>query len=210
MNARLQVEHPITEAVVGVDLVQAQLRIASGEPLRWTQDELTQRGHALECRIYAEHPARDFLPQAGRLLMYREPQGPGIRIDSGVVEGDEVTVFYDPLLAKLIVLADTREAALARASAALARYIVLGIHSNVEFLNAILRHPRFVSNDVDTSFLDQERDALHRALEMEKPPQAAIAAAAVHSDSGGTGAASRPATEAAVDPFDALRGWRPS
>ena len=177
MNARLQVEHPITEAVVGVDLVQAQLRIASGEPLRWTQDELTQRGHALECRIYAEHPARDFLPQAGRLLMYREPQGPGIRIDSGVVEGDEVTVFYDP---------------------------------NVEFLNAILRHPRFVSNDVDTSFLDQERDALHRALEMEKPPQAAIAAAAVHSDSGGTGAASRPATEAAVDPFDALRGWRPS
>ena len=127
MNTRLQVEHPVTEGVTGLDLVHAQLYIAAGEPLPWPQESLVQRGHALECRVYAEDPAQGFLPQAGPLLVYREPRGPGVRVDSGVTEGDEVSVHYDPLLAKVIVQAKTRASAIARASAALRDFPVLGI-----------------------------------------------------------------------------------
>jgi acetyl/propionyl-CoA carboxylase alpha subunit len=207
MNARLQVEHPVTEAVVGADLVHAQLRIAAGEPLPWEQSTLAQRGHAIECRVYAEDPRRDFLPQAGPLLMYREPQGPGVRVDAGVVEGGEVSVFYDPLLAKLVVWAETRDVAIARAAAALDRFIVLGIHTNVEFLGAVLRHPRFTASDVDTAFLDQERVELQRALDSTDLPLAAIAAAAFHSGADAA-AASRPGRAgAAIDPFDVLKSW---
>jgi acetyl/propionyl-CoA carboxylase alpha subunit len=122
MNTRLQVEHPVTEAVVGVDLVHAQLRVASGEPLPWTQAALAQRGHAIECRVYAEDPQQGFLPQAGPLLLYREPHGPGIRVDSGVVEGGVISVHYDPMIAKLIVWGETREAARRRAAEALRRF----------------------------------------------------------------------------------------
>ena len=111
MNTRLQVEHPVTEAVTGVDLVHAQLRVAAGEPLPFTQDALSQRGHAIECRVYAEDPAQGFLPQAGTVLLYRSRKGPGIRVDAGVVAGIEVSVHYDPLLAKLIVWAESRDAA---------------------------------------------------------------------------------------------------
>ncbi len=107
MNTRLQVEHPVTEEVTGVDLVRAQLEVAAGAPLPWAQESLGQRGHAIECRIYAEDPSSDFLPQAGPLLLYREPSGPGIRIDAGVVEGDEIGVNYDPMLAKLVAAAET-------------------------------------------------------------------------------------------------------
>ena len=112
MNTRLQVEHPVTELVTGVDLVHAQLRRGQWRRLPWKQSDLSQRGHAIECRIYAEDPAQDFLPQAGTLLMYREPAGPGIRVDAGVVEGSEISVFYDPMLAKLIVAAETRDLAI--------------------------------------------------------------------------------------------------
>ncbi len=107
MNTRLQVEHPVTEQVVGVDLVRAQLLVAAGQPLPWRADQLRQRGHAIECRVYAEHPAEGFLPQSGPLLLYREPAGPGVRVDSGVREGGNVSVHYDPLVAKLIVSAET-------------------------------------------------------------------------------------------------------
>ena len=119
MNTRLQVEHPVTEAVVGVDLVHAQLRVAAGEPLPFSQGAISQRGHAIECRIYAEDPAQDFLPQAGTILLYHEPRGPGIRVDSGVAQGSVVSVHYDPLLAKLIVSAESRDAARRRAIVAL-------------------------------------------------------------------------------------------
>ncbi len=154
MNTRLQVEHPVTEAVTGVDLVRAQIAVAEGRPLPWRQDDLTQRGHAIECRIYAEDPASGFLPQAGPLLLYREPRGPGIRIDAGVTEGGEVSVNYDPLLAKLIVSAETRDRAIDRALAALRQYPILGIHTNVPFLTRLIDHPEFRAGRVHTGFLD--------------------------------------------------------
>jgi acetyl-CoA carboxylase biotin carboxylase subunit len=155
MNTRLQVEHPVTEGVTGVDLVQAQLLVASGEPLPWSQGSLTQRGHAIEARIYAEDPARGFLPQAGRLLLYREPRRPGVRIDSGVAEGSDVPVHYDPLLAKVIASAERRDLAIARLAAALRDFPILGIRTNVGLLLSVLEHPSFLAGEVDTTFLDR-------------------------------------------------------
>ena len=205
MNTRLQVEHPVTEAVTGTDLVRAQLLVASGDPLPWTQASLSQRGHAIECRIYAEDPSRNFLPQAGPLLMYREPQGPGIRVDAGVREGGEVPVFYDPMLAKLIVWAETREAAIARAVRALEQYVVLGIGTNIPFLLAVLRHARFRSAAIDTAFLDDARVALLESM-VTDVPDAALAAAAIHDQSTPPGAGVRCAPDT-LDPFETLRGW---
>ena len=121
MNSRLQVEHPVTELTTGVDLVRGQIEIAAGEALPWTQDALRQRGHAIECRVYAEDPAGGFLPQAGRIALYREPTGPGLRIDSGVREGSDVPVQYDPLLAKVIACGEDRGWARARLLEALRR-----------------------------------------------------------------------------------------
>jgi acetyl-CoA carboxylase biotin carboxylase subunit len=204
MNTRLQVEHPVTEMVTGTDLVRAQLLVAAGKPLPWTQASLSQRGHAIECRVYAEDPSRDFLPQAGPLLMYREPQGPGVRVDGGVREGSDVSVFYDPMLAKLIVSAETREAAIARATRALEQFVVLGIRTNIPFLLAILGHPRFRSATVDTAFLDEERTAL-LASAGNDVPDAALAAAAVHEQTASPVATVTRA--AAMDPFETLRGW---
>jgi acetyl-CoA carboxylase biotin carboxylase subunit len=178
MNTRLQVEHPVTEAVTGLDLVQAQLRVAAGEPLRWAQESLTQRGHAVECRVYAEDPAHDFLPQAGPLLLYREPRGPGVRVDSGFTEGGEVPVHYDPMLAKVIVHAETRAAAIARASAALRDFPILGVRTNVPYLLAVLAHPAFDRGDVDTGFLDRETPAIVAAMHDAPVPDAAFVAAA--------------------------------
>jgi acetyl/propionyl-CoA carboxylase alpha subunit len=206
MNTRLQVEHPVTELVTGVDLVRAQLLVASGEPLPWSQASLAQRGHAVECRIYAEDPAQGFLPQAGRLLMYREPRGPGIRVDSGVAEGGEISVFYDPMLAKLIVYGETRAAAIARAIHALQRYVVLGIRANIPFLLAILRHADFAAGAVDTSFLERERETLEQAVANAGIPAAAVAAAALFQPDQAS-AAARAHVRAGIDPFEALRGW---
>ncbi len=160
MNTRLQVEHPITEQVVGVDLVAAQIRIAAGEPLPWSQEQLSQRGHAIELRIYAEDPARGYLPQAGSLALYREPVLPGVRLDSGFVEGDEISVHYDPLIAKLIAHGETREAARHRALAALRAFPILGIRTNTSLLRELLSHQRFVAGELDTQFLDAEGEVL--------------------------------------------------
>ena len=204
MNTRLQVEHPVTELVTGVDLVRAQLLVAGGEPLPWTQAALTQRGHALECRIYAEDPARDFLPQAGQLLMYREPAGPGIRVDAGVVEGSTVSVFYDPLLAKLIAYGETRPIATARMLAALDRFIILGIRTNIPFLRRILASAEFGSAKLHTGFLDAEGTRL-RHPEDETLPPAAQAALAIHTDAGHASAHS--GIRRTADPFDTVSGW---
>jgi acetyl/propionyl-CoA carboxylase alpha subunit len=159
MNMRLQVEHPITEAVTGIDLVRTQLLVASGEPLPFTQESVTPRGHAIECRVYAEDPRR-LLPQVGRLIRYREPQGDGIRVDAGVVEGSAVTVHYDPLLAKVIVHAATREEALARMRSALGAYEILGLHHNRAFLRALLARPEVAAADVTTRFVEAHLDEL--------------------------------------------------
>ncbi|HEX7087662.1 MAG TPA: biotin carboxylase N-terminal domain-containing protein [Vicinamibacterales bacterium] len=175
MNTRLQVEHPITEQVVGVDLVHAQLAVAAGLPLQWTQDALRQRGHAIEARVYAEDPANNDLPQAGPLLLYREPVMPGVRVDSGVTEGGEVTVHYDPMIAKVIASGETREQARRRLIAALRSFPILGVRTNVPFLINILEAPRFVSGEVDTSFLDAAGGSL-RPLARE--PTAEIRAVA--------------------------------
>src|SRR5688572_14527420 len=167
MNTRLQVEHPVTEQVTGVDLVRAQILVAAGEPLPWAQDALSQRGHAIEARIYAEDPAHGDLPQAGPLLLYRAPAMPGIRVDSGFGEGDSVGVHYDPLLAKLIASGETREAARRRALAALRAFPILGIRTNIALLIELLEHPRFISGDLDTQFLDSAGAAIREALRVE-------------------------------------------
>ena len=158
MNTRLQVEHPVTEEVTGLDLVRAQLIVASGDPLPWLTPP-TQRGHAIEARVYAEDPEHGFLPQAGRVRLYREPRAPGVRIDSGLAEGAEVPVHYDPLLAKVIASAETRELARARLTAALRDFPILGIRTNVPFLLRILEDARFRSGDVDTTFLDSSMES---------------------------------------------------
>ena len=204
MNTRLQVEHPVTEQVTGVDLVCAQIAVAAGERLPWTQAQLSQRGHAIEVRVYAEDPARDDLPQAGRLLLYREPVMPGIRVDSGVVEGGEISVHYDPMVAKLIAWGETREAARRRAILALRHYPILGIRTNVSFLLALLEHPRFVSGELDTRFLDSEGESLRASLNGDAPPEAlAVAQAAEEAVRSNAQPAAR-----ADDPWSALRDWR--
>src|SRR5262249_14369012 len=154
MNTRLQVEHPVTEQVTGVDLVQAQLLVASGEPLPWTASALAQRGHAIEARIYAEDPSRGFAPQAGTLPLYPEPRAPGIRVDAGVAEGGEVPVHYDPMIAKVIATAESRPMAIRRLITALREYPILGVRTNTSFLIRILEHPVFQEGCVHTGFLD--------------------------------------------------------
>ena len=161
MNTRLQVEHPVTEMITGLDLVEWQLRVADGEPLPLGQDDLAITGHAIEARIYAEDPAKDFLPATGRLVHLRLPAtGPHVRVDSGVGEGDEVTVHYDPMIAKLIVWDRDRGAALSRLRAALAETQVVGPANNVAFLAAVAAHPAFAAGGVDTGFIGRHRAEL--------------------------------------------------
>jgi 3-methylcrotonyl-CoA carboxylase alpha subunit len=202
MNTRLQVEHPVTEAVTGVDLVHAQFVVAAGGQLPWTQASLTQRGHAIECRVYAEDPAAGFLPQAGTLLVYREPAGPGIRIDSGIVEGSTVPVHYDPLLAKLTASAESRDAAIARARAALQMFPILGIRTNVPFLIRVLDHPDFRAGRLHTSFIDEHTTDL---LASSPTPLEVLAAAAAAS--GDTPQTSAPVRSPVIDPWATIRGW---
>ena len=154
MNARLQVEHPVTEAVLGLDMVEWQLRIASGEPLTLQQDDIQPRGHAIECRIYAEDPYHDFVPSTGKLLRWRPPSGPGLRLDSGVAEGQEVSIYYDPMLAKLTAWAPTREQSLRRMEVALSQFQVLGVVTNIPLLRAVVAHPQFKRGEYDTGFLE--------------------------------------------------------
>jgi acetyl-CoA carboxylase biotin carboxylase subunit len=211
MNTRLQVEHPVTEAVTGLDLVHAQLLVASGEPLPWNPQEIAARGHAIECRIYAEDPSADFLPQAGRLAIYREPQGPGIRIDSGVVEGGEVTVYYDPLLAKLIARGETREMARRRAIEALRRYVVLGIRTNIPFLIRVLESQRFRDSGIDTAYLDTDGAELRRETTRRGLGPALATAVVAKLERRARGEVAHPrgqASAAGGDPWSDLKDWR--
>jgi acetyl-CoA carboxylase biotin carboxylase subunit len=207
MNTRLQVEHPVTELVTGVDLVRAQILVASGEPIPWNADSLGLRGHAIEARVYAEDPARGFLPQAGRIWLYREPSGPGIRIDSGVQEGSEVTVHYDPLLAKVIAVGESRGVAAVRLMDALRRFPILGVRTNIPFLLRVLSHPRFETGQIDTGFLDAE-DAMLTASEPESLPDVVRAALAAHAHEAGSLRQNSPSAVDSRDPWKRLKGWR--
>ena len=164
MNTRLQVEHPVTEAITGIDLVEQMIRVAAGEALPFTQDQIPRRGWAIECRINAEDPFRGFLPSTGRLVRYRPPQttmeaaqpmpeGGGVRVDTGVSEGGEIPMFYDSMIAKLIVHGVDRLDAIARMREALNAFVIRGVASNIPFQAALLAHPRFVAGDFDTGFI---------------------------------------------------------
>ena len=177
MNTRLQVEHPVTEMITGQDLVEWQLRVAAGEPLPLTQEQLAIRGHALEARIYAEDPEKGFLPSTGRLLHLATPaESLHVRVDTGVEQGDEITPYYDPMIAKLIVWDETRELALQRMLQALAQYRIVGVANNVEFLSRLVACPAFARADLDTGLIERERAFLFPE-EVDAPDQAYLIAA---------------------------------
>lgn len=177
MNTRLQVEHPVTELVVGTDLVRAQFEVAAGERLPWRQEDLAQRGHAIECRIYAEDPDQGYLPQTGVIGRYREPEGPGIRVDSGVGEGTEIGVTYDPLLAKLICHASDRDHAIERSIRALREFVILGTTTNIGHLRRVMEHEQFRAGTHDTTFIARHEGELEKV-----PGEGAWAIAAVLDD----------------------------
>jgi acetyl/propionyl-CoA carboxylase alpha subunit len=154
MNTRVQVEHAITEEITGVDIVKAMIRVAAGEPLGFDQDDLSIRGHAIEARVYAEDPDRNFAPSPGEILVYRPPGGVGIRVDSGVYQGSRVTVHYDPMVAKLIAWGLDRSEAIDRLRRALAEFVVKGIKTSIPFHQRVLRHPRFLAGQYDTGFIE--------------------------------------------------------
>jgi len=209
INTRLQVEHPVTELVTGLDLVELQLRVAAGEALPFAQEQVQQHGHAIELRLYAEDPAAGFLPGSGRLERLRLPAPSAhVRIDGGVVEGDTVTIFYDPMIAKLIVWDETRPRALARLREALMDCEIRGPKSNVAFLEALVRHPSVIEGTIDTGYLDR---ALDEVLTPATPPPAALlalAAAAVllHEESE-TQAKARTGPDP-TSPWAIADGWR--
>jgi len=156
VNTRLQVEHPVTELVTGIDLAREQIRVARGEPLSFKQEDIRPRGHAIECRIYAEDPHQDFIPSTGLISDYREPSGPGIRIDSGVVSGSEISIYYDPIIAKMIVWGRTREEAIKRTERALSEYRISGVHTTIGFACSIMRSEGFIEGNYSTGYIDQE------------------------------------------------------
>jgi acetyl-CoA carboxylase biotin carboxylase subunit len=183
MNTRLQVEHPVTEMVTGLDLVKLQIAIASGEGLSLRQEDVVMKGAAIECRIYAEDPDNNFFPSPGKLLRLRTPSGPGVRDDSGVCEGWTVPIDYDPLISKLVVWGSTRDEAIARMQRALREYHIAGIQSNIGFFLEVLRHPDFKKGDFDTGFIDRWlRNRTKSKAEGSERDLAAIAAALLHSE----------------------------
>jgi acetyl-CoA carboxylase, biotin carboxylase subunit len=182
MNTRLQVEHPVTELVTGIDLVREQIRIAAGEKLTIRQEDVEWTGHAIECRVYAEDPEKNFLPSPGKITKLRTPSGPGVRDDSGVYEGWEVPLFYDPMISKLATYGATREEAINRMQRALREYYVGGIHTTIPFFKAVLDDPEFRSGEVDTGFIDRyfaRRAAVPPTETADKLSQAEIAAVLV-------------------------------
>jgi acetyl-CoA carboxylase biotin carboxylase subunit len=209
MNTRLQVEHPVTEMVTGVDLVKTQIRIAQGEPLPFRQADLAQRGHAIECRVYAEDPERGFLPSPGRIQALRVPGGPGVRDDSGVYEGWDVPIHYDPLISKLVAHGADRAEAIARLRRAVGEYRVLGIATTLPFFQRVLRHPGFVAGDFDTSFVERAFEAAPYAP--ETPWHIAVAAAALQAFRERRAARLQPAGDASAGGSAwKRRGWRES
>ena len=196
MNTRIQVEHPVTEAVTGVDLVQAMIRIAAGEKLGFGQADVVLRGHAVEARIYAEDPARGFLPSPGRLSVFRPPAGAGLRVDAGVEAGSEVSVHYDALLAKLVAVGATRDEALATLDEGLRGFAVAGVRSSIPFQRWLLRQPEFRAGRVDVGFV--ERSWPKGGAEPLDPSLRPVAEAAARSALAGGEAPAAGGREAAV------------
>ena len=211
MNTRLQVEHPVTELVTGLDLVNWQIRVAAGEPLPFVQQEISQRGHALECRIYAEDPANEFLPSTGKLAHYRPPAGPGVRVDDGLETGSEITPYYDPMLGKVITRGHDRQEAIRKMVRALRDMIVLGVTTNIPYLLAILEEPHFGDGKTSTNYL-KEHMAGWSPPEMAAE-EAVLAAAVFEYLQGGekrTTAENRAADESGdrTNPWHDLPSWR--
>ena len=209
MNTRLQVEHPVTEFVTGLDLVHWQFHVAQGGVLPITQEQVTQRGHAIECRVYAEDPANQFLPAIGTLLRVEEPHAPGVRIDSGVVSGDTITIYYDPMIAKVIVYAADRAQAIQRMQAALTHYVVMGVITNIPFLRDVLKHPQFAEGNATTSLIEHEFSTWQPTI--IAPSDAVLIAAALGemlAMSAGTGSAASNPDEDAYSPWGRADGFR--
>ncbi|MEW1775024.1 biotin carboxylase N-terminal domain-containing protein [Streptomyces sp. NPDC086777] len=211
MNTRLQVEHPVTELVTGLDLVEWQLRVAAGEPLGFAQEDVRLTGHAVEARICAEDPARAFLPTGGTVLLLREPQGDGVRTDSGLSEGSEVGSLYDPMLSKVIAYGPDRETALRKLRGALAETVALGVQTNAGFLRRLLAHPAVVAGELDTGLVERVVDDL---VTTDVPDEVYEAAAAVRLEAlrpvaaGGAAAAGAASAGRWTDPFSVPSGWR--
>ncbi len=209
MNTRLQVEHPVTEFVTGLDLVRHQLLIAAGQPLQLVQEQVGPRGHAIETRLYAEDPDQNFLPSTGTVTRFVEPHGPGIRVDSGIESGDEITQYYDPMIAKLIVFAENRPAAIERMRNALEQCAVFGVRTNAPLLHTIITHPAFKQGDTHTSFLDNY-GLLGNTISKVDLPAMALLAAALYDVLSNRAAEAAPnhTTTIATNPWQTLGPWR--
>jgi acetyl/propionyl-CoA carboxylase alpha subunit len=208
MNTRIQVEHPVTELVTGTDLVVEQIRIAAGLPLSEQLNNLTQRGHAIECRIYAEDGENNFMPSTGKILHYSEPGGPGIRVDSGIAAGMDVGIDYDPIMAKLIVHAPDRAMAIAKMIDALHNYKILGVKTSKKFMVDVLSHPEFAAGRTYTSFIEKhlaEREVDFTGYTDIAAALASVAAVAVpvNGFNGGGGTERK-----APSPWELLGNWQ--
>ena len=213
MNTRLQVEHPVTESVTGIDLVNWQLRVAAGEPLPFAQSDVRQRGHAIECRIYAEDPALGFLPSIGDIALYAAPAGPGLRVDDGIETGSAVSPYYDPMLAKVITWGQDRGEAIRKMERALREMIVLGVTTNIPYLRDILAHPAFVAGNTSTGFLAEHLPDWRPAAETDEVEWVAAAVwEAIGGTTDGATPVARPQTtngqQTVYDPWRTAVGWR--
>jgi acetyl-CoA carboxylase biotin carboxylase subunit len=182
MNTRLQVEHPVTEFVTGVDLVKEQIRVADGKELSYKQEDLTQTGHSFECRIYAEDPDNNFMPSPGKIEHLSEPSGPGIRIDGYAYQGYTIPMDYDPMISKLIVWGEDRDSALQRMHRALKEYKIAGVKTSIALLEKIIAHPDFVSGNYNTHFIEKNHDDLFQKEELEKEEALALLTALIDFD----------------------------
>ncbi|MEL6671478.1 MAG: acetyl-CoA carboxylase biotin carboxylase subunit [Bacteroidota bacterium] len=205
MNTRLQVEHPVSELISGVDLVREQIRVAQGEALSFSQEDLEIKGHAIEIRVYAEDPRRNFLPDIGTLEVYQPPVGEGIRVDDGYREGMQIPIYYDPMLSKLIVYADTREEAMDKMIEAIDGYEILGVQTTLDFCRFVMQHEAFRSGKFDTHFVKRyfDADKLKPAFSEEEALAAALAAVAIWERKGPEAIPKAPA-----HPQSGLSAWR--
>jgi 3-methylcrotonyl-CoA carboxylase alpha subunit len=209
MNTRLQVEHPVTELVSGIDLAGWQIRLAAGEPLAFSQGDLVQKGHALECRIYAEDTARNFLPSIGRIEFYRAPSGPGVRVDDGIETSAEVSPYYDPMLAKVITWGDDRLEAIRKMVRALQDTVVLGVTTNIPYLLDILQHQDFTAGNFSTNFLEEQMPDWQPVPDTSSSTWLAMAASEVlKGESGGMAVQTNGDGDFQPDPWGMLSGWR--